>query len=260
MSTTSQIPLTGNVSKVYFQNPFQKVNAEDINRLSGANTEDSAITLLIQAILTTIGQKNIAYFGFSVSTDGTTISVGPGLIIRSDSIFTFSGVTFIPNSGSLLGIVEIDLVVSETDTKALLFFDNTSKTFEPSPGPSRQSNVVNLYETWTANAPLPSPTPPRIAVLSYTKLNIGTPITNVTCLLPVYDPKLLGIGLSLNPGIGDISSLSSAINSIYNQLLEKSYILTTPIAGATPEKYKIQRQGLYSYWSVDDGGTWHPFA
>jgi len=260
MSTTSQIPLTGNVSKVYFQNPFQKVTADDINRLSGAKSDDSAITLLIQAILTTIGQKNIAYFGFSVSTDGTAISVGQGLIIRSDAIFTFSGVTFTPNSSSLLGIVEMDLVVSETDTKALLFFDNTSKTFEPSPGPSRQSNVIKLYETWVSTAPLPSPTLPRISLLSYAKQNIGTPVSNVTGLLPVYDPKLLGIGLSLNPLIGDISSLSSAINSIYTQLLEKSYILTTPIAGATPEKYKIQRQGIYSYWSVDDGGTWHPFA
>lgn len=246
--------------KVYYQNPFQKLTADDLNRISGANSEDSIIPVILKAILSSIGQVSDTFIGFSLNSNSNSIELGSGMIIRKDSVFKFPDIVLTPNSNALEGIYEIELNQSLTDSKALFFWESTSQTFQPNAGPTRKTNQVNLFEQWVTSDPLPSPTSGRVGVLTYKRSIVGGPLTSVSLLLPVYNPALAGVNVSLNSGIGDRSSLSNAINWIFQFIENKNYIRTTVSTGFDDAKFQVRTQGNFAFWSKDGGLNFFPFA
>lgn len=256
-----QIPLQNNEVKIYYHNQFQKLSSNDLNRLSGAEPQNSAIPAILTSILATIGRKTDTAIGFEVSSpDNHSILVGPGLVIRPDSVYLFPSVTLTPSQGALCGIYEFSLDSLLTENSAVQVWNIESERFQPQVRPTRKSYRTNLFEQWSGTAPLPSSTPGRFALLSYEKNSSSGPITNLVRTLPVYDPALIGIDVELNPGIEDNDSLASAINWLFDFIEEKEFIRTTPSPGFPSENWRVRRQGNLSFWSVDEGGSWHPFA
>ncbi|MCR1794893.1 hypothetical protein [Leptospira sp. id769339] len=254
------IPLIGNEVKVYFQNQFQKIKAEDINRLSGANSENSSIPAILTTILATIGRTTDTAIGFRVTNPGpTNISLDPGLIIRPDAVFRFPSVSLTPSAGSLEGIFEIQLDETLTDLSTLAFWDSASERFQPGTGPTRKSYRINLFEKWVNTPGLPNVTSGRLGLLSYKRSAIDGPITEVKRLLPVYDPGLIGIDVSLDPGILNQDSLADSINWLFQHIEEKDFLRTTPNSGFDDTKIRFRTQGTYAYWSKDEV-NWFPFA
>ncbi|TGJ99839.1 hypothetical protein EHO57_13845 [Leptospira langatensis] len=260
MANEVAISLVGNQVKVFHTNAFQKINPDDFDRFSGANPEHSIVPAILTAILAAIGQAEDTYIGFGVTTDGTNIEVDSGIIIRPDTVFRFPAVSLIPNPDALAGIYEILLDQSLTDPAALMLWDTAGKSFQPGSGPTRKTNEVKLFEQWVPSLPAPSPTTGRVGLLHYKRDVIGGPITEATLLLPVYDPQFLGVGVGLNPAIGDRTTLTNAINWLFNYVEAKDFIRTVPSAGFDNAKFQVRTQGNYAYWTNDEGVTWRPFA
>ncbi|TGK41240.1 hypothetical protein [Leptospira andrefontaineae] len=260
MSNETFIPISGNEVKVYFQNQFQKIKADDINRLSGANPDNSNIPAILAAILATIGRSLDTAIGFKVTNSGAaSISIEPGLIIRLDAIFRFPGVTLVPSSGSLEGIFEIELEEALTDLNTLAFWDSTSERFQPGTGPTRKAYRVNLYEKWVNTPGLPSITNSRLGLLSYKRSVIDGPLTEIKRLLPVYNPGLIGIDVSLDPGILNQDSLADSINWLFQHIEQKNFLKTTSSTGFDDTQIRFRTQGAYAFWSKDEV-NWYPFA
>ncbi|MBM9578931.1 hypothetical protein JWG45_17435 [Leptospira sp. 201903070] len=261
MANELKIPLTENEVKVYYQSLLQKVTANDFNRLSGAESEHSAIPAVLSAILATIGRNTDTAIGFSVSTlDNQKIQVGAGLYIRPNAVYIFPPVTVSPNPGSLEGIYEIELEEALTDSSAVPLWNTTTQRFQPQVRPTRKTYRTSLFEQWVNSPGLPTPTTGRIGLLSFHKNGIGGPITNLNRILPVYDPGLIGVEVQLDPGIGDRTSIADAINWIFQHLESKDFIRTTSSPGFDNTKFQVRTQGNFAYWSKDGGGTWLPFA
>ncbi|MCG6170242.1 hypothetical protein [Leptospira sanjuanensis] len=257
----SQIPLTNNEVKFYYQNQFQKIAAEDINRMSGAESSNSAIPAILSSILATIGRNEKTAIGFETSFDNSnTIKVSSGIIIDTDAVYIVPELNLSPNLEALEGNFEFEFETALTDEKAVPIFDSVTERFKPTAKPTRKTYRTNLYENWSATSPASSVSSNRIGLLSYRKSSLGGPLANVTRTLPVYDPKLIGIDVALNPGIEDNESLASAINWIYNHLETKDFIKTTPSLGYDAANFRVRTQGNFAYWSKDNGGTWLPFA
>ncbi|TGM87947.1 hypothetical protein [Leptospira licerasiae] len=260
MSNEVQIPLIGNEIKVYYQNQFQKIKAEDINRLSGANPENSSTPTILTALLAIIGRVTDTAIGFKVTNPSSTnISLDPGLIIRPDAVFRFPSVSLSPSSGALEGIFEIQLEETLTDLSTLAFWDSTSERFQPGSGPTRKSYRINLFEKWVNTPGLPNVTNGRVGLLSYKRSIIDGPITEVKRLLPVYDPGLIGIDVSLDPEILNQDSLADSINWLFQHIEEKDFLRTTPSPGFDDTQIRFRTQGAYAFWSKD-GENWLPFA
>lgn len=255
-----EILLSGNEVKVYYQNLFQKVTSEDFNRLSGAESTNSIVPALLSAILATINRDSDTAIGFEVSLSSpNTISVSSGIFIRTDSVFIVPALTLTPDPNSRVGIYEIALESSLTDEKAVPIF-NSNERFQPQTRPTRKTFRSRVFEQSVNSQNLPTVSPNRIGLLSFQKTSIGDVISNVTRTLPVYDPKLIGIDVNLDPGILDNESLASAINWIYNHLESKDFLKTTPSPGSTSKNWRVRTQGNFSYWSDNEGATWLPFA
>ncbi|EMN89467.1 hypothetical protein [Leptospira weilii] len=147
MANELKIPLTDNEVKVYYQSLLQKVTANDFNRLSGAESEHSAIPAVLTAILATIGRNTDTAIGFSVSTlDNQTIKVSAGLYIRPHAVYIFPPVTLSPHSGSLEGIYEIELEETLTDSSAVSLWNTTTQRFQPQVRPTRKTYRTSLFE------------------------------------------------------------------------------------------------------------------
>ncbi|WP_078129771.1 hypothetical protein [Leptospira alexanderi] len=261
MANELKVPLTNNEVKVYYQSLLQKVTATDFNRLSGAESEHSAIPAVLTAILATIGRSTDTAIGFSVSTlDSQTIKVGAGLYIRPHAVYIFPPVTLSPHSGSLEGIYEIELEETLTDSSAVPLWNTTTQRFQPQVRPTRKTYRTSLFEQWVNTPGIPNPTIGRIGLLSYKKNTIGGPITNLNRILPVYDPGLIGVEVQLDPGIGDRTSIADAINWLFQHVESKNFIRTTVSPGYDNAKFQVRTQGNFAYWSKDSGGTWFPFA
>ncbi|EIE01505.1 hypothetical protein [Leptospira licerasiae] len=260
VANETQIPLNGNEVKVYFQNQFQKIKAEDINRLSGATPENSGIPALLTALLATIGRLTDTAIGFKIpNTNPTIITVESGLIIRQDAVFRFPEVSITPTSGSLEGIFEIQLEESLTDQSTLMFWDTESERFQPGTGPTRKSYRINLFEKWVNTPGLPEVTNGRIGLLSYKRSVIDGPIAEIKRILPVYDPGLIGIDVSLDPGILNQESLADAINWLFQRMEQKQFLRTSPSPGFDDTQIRFRTQGIYAYWSKN-GENWYPFG
>ncbi|TGM99729.1 hypothetical protein [Leptospira yasudae] len=256
-----QIPLTNNEVKIYYHNQFQKLSSSDLNRLSGAEPLNSNFPAILTSILATIGRTTDTAIGFQVtSSDNRTIQVGPGIIIRPDSVYLFPSVTLTPSPGSVCGIFEISLESLLTDNSAVQVWNIESERFQPQVRPTRKTFQTILYEQWNAIAPLPSSTPGRLSLLSYEKSSPTGPITSLLRTLPVYDPALIGIDVELNPGIEDNDSLASAINWLYEYIQDKEYIRTTPSPGYDNANFRVRTQGNLAFWSKNEGVNWLPFA
>ncbi len=255
------IPISNNEIKVYYQNQFQKVTAEDINRLSGAETSHSIVPALLTSILASIGRVSETAIGFEISLENlNTIRVSSGIIIRTDSVYIVPELLITPSPGSLEGILEIELMYSFTDTKAVPLFNTVTERFSPQPRPTRKTFSSQVFEQWSSTSGLPPVTQNRLGLLSYRKASINGPVLSLSRILPVYDPKLIGIDVDLDPGILENDSLADAINWIYNHLQNKDFIKTTPSPGFDDANFRVRTQGNFAFWSKDNGGSWFPFA
>lgn len=255
------IPISNNEIKVYFQNPFQKITAEDINRLSGAQTSHSIVPAILSSILATIGKTSETAIGFNVTLENSnTIRVSPGIFINTDTVYIVPELFLTPNTNSLSGIFEFELETSLTDEKAVPIFDSVTERFKPIPKPTRKTYRTNLFEQWSSNSDIVLVTTNRICLLSYRKSSTTGPITSVTRVLPVYDPGLIGIDVELDPGILENDSLADAINWIYNHVETKNFIKTSASPGYDNANFRVRTQGNFAYWSKDNGSTWLPFA
>ncbi|PJZ29080.1 hypothetical protein [Leptospira kmetyi] len=255
------IPISNNEVKVYYQSPFQKVTAEDLNRLSGAEFTHSIVPALLSAILATIGRDTETAIGFDLHLENSnTIRVSSGIIIRPDSVYIVPELVLSPSAGSLEGIFEIELSKNLTDTKAVQVFNTVTERFQPLAKPTRKSFTSQVFEQWSPVSGLPSVTQNRLGLLSYRKSATNGPITTISRILPVYDPRLIGIDVDLDPGILENDSLADAINWIFNHFENKDFIKTTPSPGFDDANLRFRTQGNYAYWSKDEGGHWLPFA
>ncbi|EMO66401.1 hypothetical protein LEP1GSC132_2494 [Leptospira kirschneri str. 200803703] len=255
----TEISLTSNEIKTYYQNVFQKINADDINRLSGALSDDSYIRILLTSILYSIGRNTDTAIGYKVSLQNqNTILVGNGIFIKSDSVYIFPEISLTPNPNSVVGIFELEFESVLTDEKSVAVFNSQTERFQPQPKPTRKTYRTRLYEQWLNTNGNPLVTPNRNGLLRYTRS--GGNITNLVRTLPVYDPKLVGVDVVLNPNILDNTSLSSAINWLYNYIESKNFIKTTPSSGFDNANFRIRTQGNFAYWSKDEGANWLPFA
>ncbi|UPY81117.1 hypothetical protein FH581_023195 (plasmid) [Leptospira weilii] len=257
----AQVTITNNEVKIYYQNQFQKITARDINRMSGAETENSIVPVLLSAILATIGQDSETAIGFEITfVNSNTIRVSSGIIIRTDSVYIVPELLLSPSSGSLEGIFEIELTSSLTDQKAVPLFNTQTERFTPQARPTRKTFSSQVFEQWNGSPGIPPVSVNRIGLLSYRKNSVGGPVTTLSRLLPVYDPKLIGIDVDLDPGIGENDSLAEAINWIYNHFENKDFIKTTPSPGYDNANFRIRTQGNLAFWSKNEGGNWLPFA
>ncbi|TGM04843.1 hypothetical protein EHQ76_07305 [Leptospira barantonii] len=257
----TQIPITNNEVKVYFQNPFQKLTAEDINRLSGAESNHSVIPALLSAILASIGRDEETAIGFETSlVNSNTIRVSSGILIRTDSVYVVPELLLTPNANSLEGIFELELNSSLTDIKAVPLFNSATERFQPQPRPTRKTFSSLVFEQWSPVSGLPPVSNNRIGLLSYRKNSVNGALTNLTRLLSVYDPKLIGIDVDLDPAILENDSLADAINWIYNHFENKDSIKTVPLPGTDSKNLRFQTQGNLVFWNDDEGSNWRPFA
>ncbi|KGE21888.1 hypothetical protein [Leptospira interrogans] len=255
----TEVSLTNNELKTYYQNVFQKINADDINRLSGALNDDSYIRILLTSILFCIGRNSDTAIGFQVSLKNqNAILVGSGIFIKSDSVYIFPETTLTPNANSVVGIYEMEFEPVLSDEKSVAVFNSQTERFQPQPKPTRKTYRTRLYEQWLNTNGNPLVTQNRIGLLKYAKN--GNNITNFVRTLPVFDPKLAGVDVVLNPNILDNTSLSSAINWLYTYIESKNFIKTTPSQGFDNANFRIRTQGNFAYWSKDEGINWLPFA
>ncbi|WP_061248095.1 hypothetical protein [Leptospira noguchii] len=255
----TEISLTSNEFKSYYQNVFQKISADDINRLSGAVSEDSYVSILLTSILSTIGRNTDTAIGFNVSLQNqNTILVGNGIIIKSDCVYIFGETSLTPNPNSVVGIYELEFESVLTDEKSVAVFNSQTERFQPQPRPTRKTYRTRLFEQWLNSNGNPLVTQNRIGLLRYNQS--GGNITNLVRTLSVYDPKLVGVDVELDPGILENDSLASAINWLFNYIQSKSYIKTTPSLGFDNANFRVRTQGNFAYWSKDEGTNWLPFA
>lgn len=283
--TIKEIPLTNNRVKLYHHEPLQRLNAEDVNRLSGANAFDSAFNHLITAVQATIGKTGqIIPMGFKIMAQTpNSLTLAPGIIISSQGIFQFPGATIEFEADSLWGKLEFELATDLDEDKTKFFYNLSTRNFDPQAGPSRKVYDFNLREVYTIDGSEPSITPSRYPLLEYKRPGVGMPIQDVQFLIEIFnsgdglngqtiendtisddkmDPDIkIGSLQGLAAGItgSGRESVTNALNFLFAYTEQKNFIRTVPQTGYDDGIFRVRTQGNLAWWDKGDW-TFRPFA
>jgi hypothetical protein len=283
--TIKELPLTNNRVKLYHHEPLQRLNSEDINRMSGSNNFDSAFIHLITAVQATIGKTGqIIPMGFKIiAQTASSLTMAPGIIISSQGIFQFPGRTIEFELDSLWGKLEFELATGFDEDKSKFFYNMTTRNFDPQVGPSRKVYDFNLREVYTTDGTEPEITPSRYPLLQYKRSAIGEPIRDIEFLIEIFNSgdglngKTIENGTISNDKmdsdvrIGSLGGLASgitgparesvtnAINFLFAYTEQKNFLRTIPSPGFDDGIIRVRTQGNLAWWDKGDW-TFRPFA
>lgn len=174
--------------RLYEQN--EKVTYDSMNQISGANSSDAAYDHLINLALGMMGEfgsGNPRPLGFKTSFVGNQVTIGKGIIVRSDGIFKFSGGTFTVNAAAQSGIYEVELSTLYDTPIGKEYINILTETIASGSGNSRKNFQLKLYENYTNVITPPSVTVGRIKLFEYVMDIPGGTIQTIRNPIVVYE-------------------------------------------------------------------------
>lgn len=279
------IPLTNNQVKFYHHEVLQKLNAEDINKISGASLIDSAYAELLKSMQLLLAKSNSkVFFGFKIQNQSAnSFDITAGIVLTTTGIYQFPGATFNIPAESLRGKIEFRLQDSFGDPVPKQFFNLNSKTFQPELGNSRKIHtflINNTYETLNVE---PANSVYFETLATYRRNAPGQPLNSVSHSVEILNT---GEGLkgsmlepnsipnqSLSPDIkiGSLAQLEAAftgagrtsavgaLNFLWAFVEAKNFIRTVPGSGFDNGIFRVRTVGNLAYWDKGDG-NFRPFA
>jgi len=226
--TIANVALTGNDMKVYHQENIQRLEAIDLNRISGAEFEDSMFSIFLEAIQTVTGKTDqIVIAGFKLlSQTVNDFQLGPGIVVSAAGVFKFPGAILTPNANGLWGKYEFSLTEAVGEDKLKQFFNITTKNFTPAVGPSRKIFTFNLREKYEDIASEPAITNGFYPLIQYKRATPGGDLTEVSFITEILNSGSGLNGLTIEDGtisndelnsdikIGSLASLLAAFTGI----------------------------------------------
>lgn len=202
--------------RLYEQN--EKVTYDSMNQISGANSTDAAYDHLINLALGMMGEfgsGNPRPLGFKTSFVGNQVTIGQGIIVRTDGIFKFTGGTFTINAAAQSGIYEVELSTLYDTPIGKEYINLLTETIVSNSGNSKKNFQLRLYENYTNSLTPPSPTAGRIKLFDYVTVAPGGNIQSVSNPIVAYDTQngkipLSGITYLFNAAYAPASGVVSA--------------------------------------------------
>lgn len=274
------IPLTNNQVKFYHHEALQKLNAEDINKISGASLIDSAYAELLKSMQLLLSKSNSkVFFGFKIQNQTTnSFDISAGIVLTTTGIYQFPGATFNIPAEALRGKIEFRLQDSFGDPIPKQFFNLNSKSFQPDVGNSRKIHtflVNNTYETLNI---VPANTVYFETLATYSRSAPGQPLNSISMAIEILNTGEGFKGSMLEPNsipnqslspdikIGSLAQLVGAftgagrtsavgaLNFLHAFIEAKNFIRTVDNT-----LFRVRTVGNLAYWDAGDG-NFRPFA
>lgn len=176
--------------RLYEQN--EKVTYDSMNQISGANSTDAAYDHLINLALGMMGEfgsGNPRPLGFKTSFVGNQVTIGQGIIVRSDGIFKFAGGAFTINAAAQSGIYEVELSTLYDTPIGKEYINLLTETIVSNSGNSKKNFQLRLYENYTNSLTPPSPTAGRIKLFEYIMVAPAGNIQTIQNPIVVYETQ-----------------------------------------------------------------------
>lgn len=282
---SNDVSLENNEIKFYHHDVLQKLNAEDINRLSGANLIDSAFAELLKGIKGFLGKPGeFIAFGFTIfNQTASSFEVSPGVILSSTGIYQYPGGIFTPSDNAVWGKIEFRLVDTLGDPVSKQLFKVSSKTFQSEVGPSRKIHKFLLKNTYETTNSEPGNSVYYQTLITYKRPEASEPLSEIIREIETLNDGQGFKGSSLAPNsildqnlgsdikIGSLAELEAAftgpgrtsaigaLNFLYSFSQAKNFIRTIPGGGFDDGIFRVRTQGNLAYWDKGDG-IFRPFA
>lgn len=169
----------------------EKTSYDAMNAISGAVPTDSGYDHLINLALAMMGEVGTSPrpLGFKAYFSGNQVTIGKGIVVRSDGIFKFSGGTYTVNAAAQSGIYEIELSTLYDSPVSKDYINILTETISTAVGSSRKNFQIKLYENYTNSLTPPSPTAGRLKLIDYVTTAPGGNIQTISNPIVAYDTQ-----------------------------------------------------------------------
>lgn len=184
-----QVQTSNTRIRLYEQN--EKVTSTAMNETSGAVAADSAMDHLINLALGMMGEfgANPRPLGFKTSFSGNQVTIGVGIVVRSDGIFRYPGGTYTINPASYSGLFEVELSTLYDSPIGKEYINILLETITSASGNSKKNFQIKLYENYSALVTPPTVTVGRIKLFEYIMTAPGGTIVQIQNPIINYDTQ-----------------------------------------------------------------------